>query len=241
MRELALLEPELLGAAERLEALLRGVRELTDQAYRNDLTGLLNRRALVGLTQELLARSEDAPAVAYQDLTGFKAINDEHGHDAGDAALREIGAAWSLLCQRFEAIPFHLSGDEYVAVMSDRVVDNFLEAWRRECAERSFAHNDQDIVVRTNVGLARPEGGLNIESLRQRAEDACVLGKLTGSREPVVWSPDVASQASRSARWRCSCGASTRVNYAGAAPAALHCPVCGVAAQAAVSREGRAG
>ena len=67
---------------------------------RDDLTGVLNRRHLFGSATETLQRHRDtgmAVAVFLLDLDHFKAINDTHGHLAGDAVLREV-------CERIEGI-----------------------------------------------------------------------------------------------------------------------------------------
>lgn len=85
------------GAQEELEAigallagrlgLLRTVEQTRHQASFDALTGLLNRRAALARLDELL-NSGQPFAVALCDLDHFKALNDQHGHAAGDRALR---------------------------------------------------------------------------------------------------------------------------------------------------------
>jgi diguanylate cyclase (GGDEF)-like protein len=75
------------------QALQLETRELADQAYRDPLTGALNRQ---GLRAELMNTSSILAApltVIFMDIDFFKKINDEHGHDVGDAALRSFAAA----------------------------------------------------------------------------------------------------------------------------------------------------
>jgi len=76
---------------ERLEA---ANAELQYSALHDALTGLPNRRSLIDELERMLARAErskDAVHVALIDLDDFKAINDQHGHDVGDAFLRQYG------------------------------------------------------------------------------------------------------------------------------------------------------
>jgi len=96
--------------AARLRALT-----LTDE-----LTGLPNRRALDVALFDRLARDRRRPAVAILgiDLDGFKALNDEFGHAAGDTLLREVAARWSAELRQGDALA-RTGGDEFIAVLND--------------------------------------------------------------------------------------------------------------------------
>ena len=87
-------------------------------ALRDALTGLANRRLLDELLTAALARtsrSGDCLVVSYLDLDEFKAVNDEYGHAAGDAVLKEVGRR--LLASVREAdIVARIGGDEFVVV-----------------------------------------------------------------------------------------------------------------------------
>jgi len=88
---------------------------LTDQA-----TGLPNRRALMDELARRLARGEREHAallVAFIDLDGFKAINDRHGHEAGDRLLVLIGGALSQAARAGDYCA-RLGGDEFVVLAS---------------------------------------------------------------------------------------------------------------------------
>ena len=83
------------------------------------LTGLLNHRGFIDDLDRELARAqgENEPgALLYMDLDGFKAVNDNLGHHAGDALLREVGATLrSQLRTSDRSAP--LGGDEFVVYM----------------------------------------------------------------------------------------------------------------------------
>lgn len=92
--------------------------ELTAYASTDALTGLPNRRALTAELRRLLAqaqRQRGALLVAFIDLDGFKAINDVHGHEAGDEFLCALSRKMleSLRSSDFIA---RLGGDEFVVL-----------------------------------------------------------------------------------------------------------------------------
>ena len=122
----------LLPSRERLQALrlfanqaatsfesLRQFEEVRTLAERDPLTRLLNRRAFMHRLESELARCErqGAPlALVFCDLDGFKQINDNHGHDAGDSELvRFAGILTEAVRDEDEA--FRLGGDEFAVLL----------------------------------------------------------------------------------------------------------------------------
>ena len=104
-RELAL------DKATSLQALLR------EQAMHDPLTGLLNRRALVERHGFETRSADAAPTLVLLDLDHFKRVNDSHGHLAGDAVLRDFGAALRSGLRAEDAL-FRIGGEEFVVLMS---------------------------------------------------------------------------------------------------------------------------
>jgi diguanylate cyclase (GGDEF)-like protein/PAS domain S-box-containing protein len=87
-------------------------------SLRDELTGLFNRRGFLATARERLAAAQgmEAPSVLlYLDLDDFKAINDAHGHDAGDAALVEMAGALRAAFRTTDVIG-RLGGDEFVVL-----------------------------------------------------------------------------------------------------------------------------
>ncbi len=109
------------GLLLRLERLMeaehcrRRERRLSDEANRDFLTGLLNRR---GLNEAMEAMSaEDLPAAVYLfDLDGLKAVNDRTGHKAGDELIRRFAETLRRHTRR-EDVLARYGGDEFVAVL----------------------------------------------------------------------------------------------------------------------------
>lgn len=98
-----------LERAEKAEAL----------AHTDELTGLANRREFTTKLEIELARSgrHGSPlSLLVLDLDDFKAINDRHGHGAGDALLRELADVLRREC-RAEDVAARLGGDEFVMLL----------------------------------------------------------------------------------------------------------------------------
>ena len=90
-------------------------------AHFDALTGLPNRVLLADRLQQALAQSQRRgvqTAVAFLDLDGFKAINDRHGHDAGDELLIALAARMKQTLRDGDTLA-RMGGDEFVAVLAD--------------------------------------------------------------------------------------------------------------------------
>ncbi|HYM53851.1 MAG TPA: diguanylate cyclase, partial [Solirubrobacteraceae bacterium] len=126
-----------------------------NEAILDPLTGLLNRHALAPRFIEisLQARLTRQPVcLVLCDVDNFKAINDEHGHDCGDAVLRDVAYALRMQLRSFELV-YRLGGEEFLVVLPG--VDL---AGGREIAERLRAAVEQtrpmDIPVTMSLGLS---------------------------------------------------------------------------------------
>ncbi|MEX3937050.1 diguanylate cyclase [Paraburkholderia phymatum] len=109
-------------AARKLNAMLittmEAERENDRRARHDGLTGLLNRAGLFHATTYELARSahiETGVPLFYIDLDGFKAVNDEHGHEFGDKLLVQVAARLRQLAGP-DALVARMGGDEFVIV-----------------------------------------------------------------------------------------------------------------------------
>ena len=90
-------------------------------AFHDALTGLPNRKLLVDRTVQALARANrqhTRVVLPFLDLDGFKVINDTHGHEAGDEALRQVAQRLSGLVRQGDTLA-RLGGDEFVLLAPD--------------------------------------------------------------------------------------------------------------------------
>jgi diguanylate cyclase (GGDEF)-like protein len=107
------------GAAAIIIALMRAEWHFRHQSLLDPLTGLLNRLALQRRFEELrtqAAVSGGVLSMVIGDVDEFKRINDEHGHDAGDAVLCEIAATLRTNLRSFSLL-YRVGGEEFLAVL----------------------------------------------------------------------------------------------------------------------------
>lgn len=100
------------------QALLEMLRDLS---LRDELTGLHNRRGFMTLADELQKRAmrhQEPFALLFLDLDGFKAVNDNLGHDAGDRVLQRVAEQLRLTVRDSDLVA-RLGGDEFVALLAE--------------------------------------------------------------------------------------------------------------------------
>jgi diguanylate cyclase (GGDEF)-like protein len=91
-------------------------RLLAEQANRDPLTGLVNRRILDQAVNRALASFDGGLAFALLDIDHFKAYNDAHGHQAGDRVLVVTAGTWSRLIRPEDTLA-RFGGEEFALVM----------------------------------------------------------------------------------------------------------------------------
>jgi diguanylate cyclase (GGDEF)-like protein/PAS domain S-box-containing protein len=165
-------------------AQVRLARMLSAQALRDELTGLPNRAAWNDELDRAVARARRAQrplAVMFLDLNGLKAVNDRHGHAAGDHVLRAFadGLRRSLRAGDFVA---RLAGDEFV-VLLDGVGEGIDGATR--VAEKVIAtllpgttFEGQALPIEPSIGIAiQPGPRYDREALVRSADEAMYAAK----------------------------------------------------------------
>lgn len=113
-------------AAWRIREQSRRIAELERDVVTDPLTGVLNRRGFEAELVRALAdgrRYGEHGALIYLDLDGFKEINDEMGHSAGDAVLRKFANILSSNVRDTDRVG-RLGGDEFAILMSRTTVEN---------------------------------------------------------------------------------------------------------------------
>ncbi|MEM7341929.1 MAG: diguanylate cyclase [Actinomycetota bacterium] len=182
----------LMADRERLRA------HLEHEAFHDSLTGLLNRRGLRHRIDDLLAQpgGEDEPLlVLYLDLDGFKAVNDRHGHEAGDRVLVAVAERLD------EVVPVgslvaRMGGDEFMVVVSGAAEDAGarLGAEVKARIAEPVVDGARQLTVGASVGLASgAPGATGFEQLIRGADSAAYYAKANRSPVPVSLSPEIES------------------------------------------------
>lgn len=155
-----------------------------ETASRNDaLTGLLNRRGLHERTETLFRAigGGRALAVLFADLDGFKAVNDAHGHDAGDRLLQDVARAIAGRV-RGNDIVSRFGGDEFVVVLPDVNYEQAaIVAKRLQDVVTATGREGAQLSVTIGIALA-PEHGADLDAVLKQVDAAMYEGKLIGGR-----------------------------------------------------------
>lgn len=156
-----------------MQQLRRANDALAVSALTDSVTGLPNRRALMEELERRLARRDREPSallVAFVDLDGFKAINDLHGHEAGDQFLRQIGTALKYTA-RADDFSARLGGDEFVVLANAPAEDGTIaiDALRerlQQATTKRFALNET-----LSIDYAGPSIGVILAAAHARADE----------------------------------------------------------------------
>lgn len=133
--------------------------ELHENAVRDALTGLYNRRQLVGVLEHEIrkrrGRAGQPLALALLDIDHFKQINDELGHLGGDSALRQLTAILSDHVRPRNVLA-RIGGEEFALLMPETAVDDArvqLEQIREAVAEYSFDIEGKQRRLTISIGV----------------------------------------------------------------------------------------
>jgi diguanylate cyclase (GGDEF)-like protein len=173
------------------ETNLRLHRQLREQAMRDPLTGLHNRRFFDELKPLLLAKAQDSgqPMTAVMlDLDHFKRLNDTHGHQAGDAALRRFAALLQRGTRPGDAV-FRLGGEEFLVLlpgMAPRQALPRIAEWRAMLAAEEAAQEAGRVTFSAGVA-GFPGDAAGWEELLRRADAALYRAKAEGRDRSTCW------------------------------------------------------
>ena len=183
------------GAIGRAE-LFSGMAEL---AYKDALTGLANRRVLDERLEEAVAAalaSGGDVALVLCDVDNLKEVNDLHGHQAGDEALRQAARALGeTVPESDRTLVARIGGDEFCVLLADHSAEQARELVER-AMERLAGWGEPRLTL--SCGIASIGAGARRPADLVRAADAAqYLAKRTGRRRVCVARPhDVVPQAS---------------------------------------------
>ena len=164
-------------------------RELESLALHDALTGLPNRRLLMDRLSLAIAharRTKGTMAVMYLDLDGFKQINDNLGHDAGDTLLKTVAMRLAGVVRQEDTVA-RLGGDEFVIALSvlshadcvAKLVSKVIQA-----VSQPYSIQGGSVNITTSVGVSiYPLHGDDVETLLKSADLALYEAKRSGKND----------------------------------------------------------
>jgi len=162
-------------------------------AMHDSLTGIYNARAYYAECDRLirLAERQSTPfAVLFVDLDHFKAINDKHGHAAGDRVLKAVAESLEAGIRDSDPVG-RVGGEEFSVFLFGAQLQSAFELAERLCAliEALMPEvgNGQRVKITASIGVAEcSEGRQSIEAIQHIADQAMYLAKQAG-RNRVCW------------------------------------------------------
>lgn len=157
--------------------------ELREQAIRDPLTGLFNRRYLTETLERelnLAKRKGYAVSIIMMDIDQFKKVNDTHGHKEGDRVLEALGNIIQSHV-RLSDIPCRFGGEEFVIVMPETTIETAAQRAgqiRTKFCSMNFFPEKNCIIPTLSIGVAAfPVHGDHLENILNSADQAMYLAK----------------------------------------------------------------
>jgi diguanylate cyclase len=160
-------------------------------ADRDDLTGLYNRRCLQELLQQAInegAQKRQCVGLLFIDMNGFKGINDEYGHAAGDKVLVSVATRVSARVRAGDVV-CRYGGDEFVVVLPNvpdaAAVAEVADAIRNRVALPYWIEGNEQHLTAAIGESIYPHDGENAATLLDRADQAMYRRKMRHGRSIV--------------------------------------------------------
>lgn len=170
--------------------------KLSHMAHHDQLTGLPNRTLFTDRLEHALAhatRAQYKVGLLFIDIDGFKPINDDYGHDVGDALLCEIANTFSALIRDADTVA-RVGGDEFVIILENL----YKQEAAIQVAEKVLSAFDQPIIaadtachVGCSIGIAIAlDDTRDADELVKKADTAMYLAKSSGKQQYRLYNRD---------------------------------------------------
>ena len=169
----------------------RRIDELQQLALLDPLTQIGNRRYLEMTLEAKLAESaryNNQIAVFFMDIDDFKQINDIHGHDVGDEALRVTAKTLSAVIRPMDALG-RWGGEEFIAAASNinrEAVQAIAERFRTFIEGSSVRAGDENLLFTLTIGGTIARQGDDLNSVIKRADKLMFEGKKKGKNRVII-------------------------------------------------------
>ena len=175
--------------------------QLYEMAHYDSLTGLPNRRYFLDRLRESLERARrtrESVALMFVDLDGFKLVNDNLGHRAGDQLLVEMASRLRQRTRESDTVA-RMGGDEFTVILSNVISSHALVRVARKILSRvaePVTLDGTEVFVSSSIGIAVfPDDAPDVEGLLQAADTALYKAKDLGKNGYQFFSPEMNKRA----------------------------------------------
>jgi len=182
-------EVKVLG--KKIEKLERELQKSKDESKEDFLTKLYNKRALdeyMGVKDAEYERYKRNFSVIMFDLDFFKAVNDDYGHDAGDAVLAAFGKILKSVARNVDIVG-RFGGEEFMALLSETDAKGgsiFAEKVRKKVEKSRFMYKGNRITVTVSCGVSERAKNPSLENTIKASDDALYKAKKDGRNRVVI-------------------------------------------------------
>ena len=169
-------------------------------AHIDELTGLINRRKFNRILRESLRKCSNegtSIGVMFLDMDHFKAINDTHGHEAGDFVINQFAKRIQNCIDRQDTL-CRVSGDEFALIISN--IDDFSDVQSvskriSDAMAQPFVYNERHIYAGISMGAVVIENGKHDSATALRMADfALIKSKENGRGQLSLFNPEMAEK-----------------------------------------------
>jgi diguanylate cyclase (GGDEF)-like protein/PAS domain S-box-containing protein len=178
---------------QQMEEAVSQQNHLREQALRDPLTGLFNRRYLAEALPGLIAQSErngEQVGFVMLDIDHFKVINDRFGHPVGDLFIEKIAEILRRVTRQSD-FACRYGGEEFLLVLpgaGKKPAVLRAEEIRQTCEDVRIYHEGEELAVTVSLGVAvYPQHGAEDGEVIEKADQAMYLSKQGGRNQVRVW------------------------------------------------------
>lgn len=169
----------------RLQKLQEELQQLSEVVRIDQLTGVLNRRGMDEALNTEIARylrNGESLSVALLDIDNFKILNDQHGHAAGDSALKHLAGVIKRAVRPTDIVT-RMGGEEFVVILPNTNLDEAvvtMSRLQRSLTKEYFLGNNQKLLITFSAGVALFQAEDDVNSILLRADQSMYLAKKSG-------------------------------------------------------------
>lgn len=170
---------------QRILKLQDELTQLSEVVRIDQLTGVLNRRGMDEAFSTEIARyrrNGELLSVALLDIDNFKSLNDQHGHAAGDTALKHLAGVVKRTVRPTDIVT-RMGGEEFVVILPNTNLEEAVTTMsrlQRALTKEYFLGNNQKLLITFSAGVALFQEDDDVTSILLRADQAMYLAKKSG-------------------------------------------------------------